>query len=258
MVIQTKTAANSNYQTHPAFLPKEPQLQRLPLPTHTAIGGRQVDSATLREIPLFEIPVNHSFMRQKRIFDVAICLLSLPVTLPLMATVALAVRLESEGGVIFRQTRLGRWGKPFTCFKFRSMQIDAEEVKQQLTQHNEVDGPVFKMKRDPRVTRVGRIIRKLSLDELPQIFNVLRGDMSLVGPRPPVPSEVLEYTSYQMQRLQTIPGLTGLQQVSGRSDLEFEQWVAYDLQYVAEQSLRKDIEILLRTVPAVVSGRGAY
>jgi exopolysaccharide biosynthesis polyprenyl glycosylphosphotransferase len=194
----------------------------------------------------------------KRLFDVVICLLLLPVVLPVMAVVALAIRLDSKGSIIFHQTRIGRHGEPFICLKFRSMYADAEEIKQQLLEQNEADGPVFKMKRDPRITKVGSLIRKLSLDELPQVFNVIRGDMSLVGPRPAVPSEVMQYTDMQMRRLDAIPGLTGLQQVSGRSDLDFESWVAYDLQYINEQSVLTDIKILLRTVPAVVTGKGAY
>jgi lipopolysaccharide/colanic/teichoic acid biosynthesis glycosyltransferase len=138
------------------------------------------------------------------------------------------------------------------------MYVDAEQRLRELQAKNEADGPVFKMKRDPRVTRVGRVIRKLSIDELPQLFNVLKGEMSLVGPRPALPSEVAKYTYEQIGRLHAIPGITGLQQVSGRSDLDFKRWVELDLQYIAEQSIWKDIEILLRTIPAVLLGRGAY
>jgi lipopolysaccharide/colanic/teichoic acid biosynthesis glycosyltransferase len=138
------------------------------------------------------------------------------------------------------------------------MYVDAEQRLRELQAKNEADGPVFKMKRDPRVTRVGRVIRKLSIDELPQLFNVLKGEMSLVGPRPALPSEVAKYTYEQIGRLHAIPGITGLQQVSGRSDLDFKRWVELDLQYIAEQSIWKDIEILLRTIPAVILGRGAY
>ena len=138
------------------------------------------------------------------------------------------------------------------------MYTNAEEIKAQLMAQNEADGPIFKMKNDPRITKVGKIIRKLSLDELPQVFNVINGDMSLVGPRPAVPKEVVEYTPHQLRRLDAIPGLTGLQQVSGRSDLDFEQWIAYDLQYIEEQSVVTDVKILLMTVPAVLTGKGAY
>lgn len=217
-----------------------------------------VEPKSIFETVLHRAPIKSQTLFFKRIFDISVCMLLMPFVLPVMAVVALAIRLESKGGVIFHQTRIGKFGETFTCFKFRSMRIDAEEIKAQLADQNEADGPVFKMKNDPRITRVGRIIRKLSLDELPQIFNVVYGDMSLVGPRPAVPKEVIVYNNVQLQRLATIPGLTGLQQVSGRSDLDFERWVELDLQYVREQSLRKDVEILLRTVPAVVLCKGAY
>jgi lipopolysaccharide/colanic/teichoic acid biosynthesis glycosyltransferase len=175
-----------------------------------------------------------------------------------MAFVALLIKLDSPGPVFFKQTRVGKWGKTFPCYKFRSMYIDAEERKAELMALNEADGVVFKMKNDPRVTRVGRVIRKLSIDELPQLFNVIKGEMSLVGPRPPVPSEVSQYKFEEIRRLESIPGITGLQQVSGRSNLDFKRWVELDLEYIAEQSLMKDIEILLRTIPAVIFGKGAY
>lgn len=194
----------------------------------------------------------------KRALDLVAGTILLVLTLPIMGLVALAVKLDSPGPIIFRQTRVGKWGKTFTCFKFRSMYIDAEARKKELMALNEADGPVFKMKNDPRVTRVGRVIRKLSLDELPQLFNIVRGDMALVGPRPPVPSEVAEYEYYQRRRLDTIPGLTGLQQVSGRSDMDFDRWVALDVEYIEKQSLWYDIKILLKTIPAVLFSRGAY
>jgi exopolysaccharide biosynthesis polyprenyl glycosylphosphotransferase len=194
----------------------------------------------------------------KRVFDLGVCLLLLPLLLPLMAITALAIKLDSQGPVVFKQPRVGKWGKEFSCYKFRSMYVDAEQRKAALAALNEADEVVFKMKKDPRITRVGRIIRKLSIDELPQLFNVMEGTMSLVGPRPPVPYEVRHYAFDQMHRLEVTPGITGLQQVSGRSDLPFKQWIALDLRYIQQQSLRKDIEILVRTIPAVITGRGAY
>jgi exopolysaccharide biosynthesis polyprenyl glycosylphosphotransferase len=194
----------------------------------------------------------------KRVLDVTVAIIALLAASPIMLFTAIAIKLDSPGPIFFKQTRVGKWGETFGCYKFRSMYIDAEERKAQLAKQNESDGPVFKMKNDPRVTRVGRIIRKLSIDELPQIFNVLRGEMSLVGPRPPVPKEVAQYTVEQMRRLDAVPGITGLQQVSGRSDLSFKRWVELDLQYIAEQGIAKDIEILLRTIPAVLTGKGAY
>lgn len=200
----------------------------------------------------------HIVQRLKRGLDLLLATMALLVLFPLMALTALAIKLESPGPIIFRQTRVGKWGKTFTCYKFRSMCMDAEARKQALILQNEVDGPIFKMQIDPRVTRVGRIIRKLSIDELPQLFNVFKGDMSLVGPRPPVPHEVNQYKFDHLRRLDAMPGLTGLQQVSGRSDLPFERWVELDLQYISQQSLRKDLEILLKTIPAVLLGKGAY
>lgn len=194
----------------------------------------------------------------KRLIDIAIIFISLPFLFPLIVLTALAIKLESPGPVIFKQIRVGKWGRPFTCYKFRSMRIDAEQVKQTLLDQNEVDGPVFKMQNDPRITRVGRIIRKTSIDELPQILNVVKGEMSIVGPRPAVPNEVLEYEFEQRRRLNAIPGLTGLQQVSGRSDLTFERWIELDMQYIAEQSIWRDLSIIIKTIPTVIFGKGAY
>jgi exopolysaccharide biosynthesis polyprenyl glycosylphosphotransferase len=194
----------------------------------------------------------------KRLLDLSLSFVALIFLLPFMALIAAAIRLDAPGPVLFKQERVGKWGRTFICYKFRSMYLDAEKRKAELLHLNEADGVVFKMAKDPRVTRVGRIIRKLSLDELPQIFNVLKGEMSWVGPRPPVPYEVDNYKYEYMGRLDAIPGITGLQQVSGRSDLDFERWVELDLLYIEEQSLVKDIEILLKTIPAVISGRGAY
>ncbi len=194
----------------------------------------------------------------KRVLDVTVAIIAIILTAPIMLITAILIKLESPGPVIFKQVRVGKDGEHFYCYKFRSMYVDAEQRLRELQAKNEADGPVFKMKRDPRVTRVGRVIRKLSIDELPQLFNVLKGEMSLVGPRPALPSEVAKYTYEQIGRLHAIPGITGLQQVSGRSDLDFKRWVELDLQYIAEQSIWKDIEILLRTIPAVILGRGAY
>lgn len=196
--------------------------------------------------------------RGKRLFDLFLSLCVLPFALPIMLITAVAIKLDSPGPVIFRQERVGKWGKRFTCYKFRSMHTDAEARKKELMALNEADGVVFKMKNDPRITRVGKIIRKLSIDELPQIFNIIKGDMSLVGPRPPVPIEVDQYQYDHFRRLDTIPGLTGLQQVEGRSGISFSRWVELDVQYIEEQSIQKDIEIILKTIPAVIFGKDAY
>lgn len=196
--------------------------------------------------------------RVKYLFDVALVLLFMPVALLTALPIMLAIKLDSPGPVLYKQVRVGRWGKSFYCYKFRSMYIDADARKNELMEKNEADEIVFKMRNDPRITRIGRIIRKLSIDELPQLINVLKGEMSLVGPRPAVPEEVAYYQFDYLQRLDAVPGITGLQQVSGRSDLEFKRWIELDLQYIQEQSLWKDLEILLKTIPAVITGKGAY
>jgi exopolysaccharide biosynthesis polyprenyl glycosylphosphotransferase len=194
----------------------------------------------------------------KRMLDFVVALTMLIMASPIMLLTAIAIKVDSSGPILFKQTRVGKWGEHFPCYKFRSMYIDAEQRLKELEALNEADGPVFKIKDDPRVTRVGRIIRKLSIDELPQLFNVLKGEMSLVGPRPALPREVAQYEYDQIRRLHATPGITGLQQVSGRSDVDFKRWVELDLQYIAEQSLWKDIEILLKTIPAVLWSKGAY
>ena len=178
---------------------------------------------------------------------------------PVFLTIILAIRLTSKRGdpIFFGQRRCGLNGKIFTCWKFRSMIVDAEKARTELEALNEVDGPVFKIKKDPRITRIGRILRKYSLDELPQLWNVLVGDMSLVGPRPPLPSEVEKYDPWQRRRLSMRPGITCLWQVSGRSNLPFETWMKLDLQYIDNWSLWLDLKILFRTVYVVVTARGA-
>lgn len=203
--------------------------------------------------------IRRKIMRNvKRVLDLSVALIALMIASPVMILTAIAVKLDSPGPILFRQTRVGRWGEHFPCYKFRSMYIDAEQRLQELMTLNEADGPVFKMKNDPRITRVGRFIRKLSIDELPQLFNVIKGEMSLVGPRPALPREVAQYEYEQIGRLNAVPGITGLQQVSGRSNVDFKRWIELDLQYISEQSLWKDIEILIKTIPAVLASRGAY
>ena len=195
----------------------------------------------------------------KRLVDVLASALLLLLLSPVFAFVAILVRLESPGPVFFSQKRVGRAGRSFDFFKFRSMYIDAEARKQELMDQNEMQGGVlFKMKDDPRITRVGGFIRRYSIDELPQLWNVLRGDMSLVGPRPPVPSEVEQYSISDRRRLDAIPGITGLWQVSGRSDIPFDQQVELDVQYIHNATLWENIKLLLKTIAAVLSGRGAY
>jgi exopolysaccharide biosynthesis polyprenyl glycosylphosphotransferase len=194
----------------------------------------------------------------KRVLDVA---LGIPLTLlalPLLAIVAVAIKLDSPGPVLFRQTRVGMHGQPFACYKFRSMVLGAEAEVERLLDRNEASGPLFKIKDDPRRTRVGRFLRRTSLDEFPQLINVLRGEMSLVGPRPPLPSEVEQYAPWHKQRLMARPGMTGLWQVSGRSNLTFDEQVLLDIYYIENWSLLLDVKIILRTIPKMLSAEGAY
>jgi exopolysaccharide biosynthesis polyprenyl glycosylphosphotransferase len=195
----------------------------------------------------------------KRLFDVAVSCMMLVFLIPVFAITALCIVLESRGPVFYSQTRVGTDGRHFRFFKFRSMVVGAHNIKEELLKHNESkDGVLFKMKKDPRVTRVGRIIRKFSIDELPQLFNVLIGDMSLVGPRPATPDEVAQYTLEQRKRLHAVPGITCIWQVSGRSEIPFEKQVQLDIEYIRSTSLMSDLIILLKTIPAVLSGKGAY
>ncbi|WP_462323056.1 sugar transferase [Halochromatium sp.] len=195
----------------------------------------------------------------KRLLDIVASSIGLLLLSPVFLITALAIRFESPGPVFFKQKRVGRWGQLFTIWKFRSMYVDAEERKAELMANNEMAGGViFKMKNDPRVTKVGRVIRKTSIDELPQLWNVLVGDMSLVGPRPPVPSEVDQYSLSDRRRLEVIPGITCIWQISGRSEIPFEQQVELDVQYIQSQSLWTDFKILVKTVPALLLGSGAY
>lgn len=195
----------------------------------------------------------------KRLIDIVVSATALLVLSPLFLLVAVLIKLTDNGPILFTQIRVGRWGCEFAFPKFRSMVPRAEQMKDDLLQQNDhSDSVTFKMKNDPRITWIGRIIRKLSIDELPQLWCVLKGDMSLVGPRPPVPREVAEYTLADRRRLDIIPGLTCIWQVSGRGDIPFNEQVKLDVQYIESQSLWLDFLILLKTIPAVLLGKGAY
>lgn len=194
----------------------------------------------------------------KRLFDIIVATVALTLAFPIMLVTAILIKLTSKGPILFKQVRVGEGGRFFWCYKFRSMCTDAEEKKSQLMHLNEASGPVFKMKKDPRVTPIGAFIRKFSIDELPQFFNVLKGDMSIVGPRPPIPAEVAEYTEFVRGRLAVKPGITCLWQVGGRSNVSFERWVELDLLYINTMSLKNDFKILVQTIPAVLKGSGAH
>jgi exopolysaccharide biosynthesis polyprenyl glycosylphosphotransferase len=230
-------------------------------PALTDIAGPRIHTQQVAGLPLIHVttPTLEGGQRvAKRLFDIIVALLLIIISSPLMAICALMVRLESGGPVLFRQERAGIEGSLFTMIKFRSMVVDAEEKLASLTAHNEGSGVLFKLKSDPRVTRVGRVLRKYSLDELPQFFNVLAGSMSLVGPRPPLPTEVAAYEHDVRRRLLVKPGLTGLWQVSGRSNLSWQDSVRLDLYYVENWSMAGDLVILLKTARAVFRGTGAY
>lgn len=212
-------------------------------------------------IPLIgvkESAISGSALSIKRVMDVLFSLLLFVVLLTPMAIIAFLIKLTSPGPVIFEQARVGRGGKLFTAYKFRTMYVGADDEKEKLAHLNEATGPLFKIRNDPRATRVGRWLRRTSLDELPQLWNVLRGDMSLVGPRPPVPNEVAQYQDWHKRRFDVPPGVTGLWQVSGRSELTFDEMVMLDLYYIENWSPWLDMWILLKTIPALVTARGAY
>lgn len=209
-------------------------------------------------IEIVKTPLRGLNLFLKRASDIVLSLLGIIIISPILLIVALFIKLDSKGPVFIHQKRIGKNGAPFHMHKFRSMVNNAEELKEQLEKYNEADGPAFKMKNDPRITWVGRFIRKFSIDELPQLFNVLKGEMSLIGPRPPLPNEVEQYSDFQWRRLDIRPGITGLWQVSGRSDITFDEWVKLDLYYIEKWSISLELKILLKTIPVVLKGEGAY
>lgn len=200
--------------------------------------------------------LNRGYLLAKRIFDIVGALVLIVVLSPVMLATLLVLTITTKGHPLFFQDRVGYLGRKFRMAKFRTMRLDAARLQHLVS--NEKDGPIFKNRRDPRITRIGRWLRKTSVDELPQLFNVLAGSMSLVGPRPPVPEEVARYEPWQRRRLAVKPGLTCLWQISGRSEIQFEEWVRMDLWYLKHQGLGTDLELLAKTPTSVISGRGAY
>ena len=220
---------------------------------------KEIDEAVI-DIDLENIQTNNSifYIVSKRIIDIIGSLAGLIFLSPLFLIVAILIKLEDpKGKVFFSQERNGKYPATFKMYKFRSMVHNAEELLEKLKDQNEQTGPVFKMQEDPRITRVGKFIRKTSIDELPQLFNVLMGDMSLVGPRPPIPREVEQYTTYQMQRLGVKPGLTCLWQVGGRNSVDFDGWVELDIEYIQKRSLWLDIKLIIKTVFVLFGDRNA-
>ena len=194
----------------------------------------------------------------KRFFDIAMSAVGLIGLSPVMAIIAYKIKREDGGPIVYKQTRIGKNGKKFEMYKFRSMIVNADQLIVKLQDKNEVDGAMFKMKHDPRVTKVGRFIRKHSLDELPQLINVLKGDMSLVGPRPPLPSEVKQYTNYDKQRLYVIPGCTGLWQATVRNKVGFDQMVQLDIEYIQKANFLFDLWIIWKTIKIVINPNESY
>ncbi len=219
-------------------------------------NGSETELLSIAEITEHPLPPVYRFA--KRTLDVVFSSLFLLVFFPLFLIVGLIVRLTSPGPIFYRSTRIGLCGKPFAFLKFRSMYVDANERRAELEAHNEKDGPIFKMKHDPRITPIGRILRKYSLDEIPQLVHVLLGQMTLVGPRPPLPGEVANYNDRQRRRLSIKPGITCYWQVRGRSNLSFEEWIDLDLLYIEEMCMTTDLATLLQTPRAVIKGHGAY
>jgi exopolysaccharide biosynthesis polyprenyl glycosylphosphotransferase len=227
------------------------------LPSKANLEIANVSGVNLPMLGLRRTPTGELRLAVKRLMDIAGGLVGIIIAGPVMIATAIAIKIDSKGPVLFRQTRAGRNGRKFTMYKFRSMVVDAEEKKAALMHLNEMGGPVFKIKRDPRITRVGRFIRRTSIDELPQFFNIFMGDMSMVGPRPPLPSEVEEYEAWQRRRLSVKPGLTGAWQVSGRNQVDFDEWMQLDLEYIDNWSLWLDIKIMAKTIPTVLFHKGA-
>ncbi len=222
---------------------------------------RRVDLDSLNGIPLIgsgPATMSSSALLIKRIIDLVLILLALPFLLVIFIIVGLVITLDSRGPILYKHPRIGKNGRHFEMYKFRTMIVGADKLQEELREMNEVDGPIFKIKEDPRRTRVGRILRRISIDEIPQLINVVRGEMSIVGPRPGTPDEVAQYEPWQRERLTVRPGLTGLWQVSGRSNIPFDEMCLLDIFYIENWSLDTDIRIMLQTIPNVLLGHGAY
>ncbi|GGD76242.1 multidrug MFS transporter [Paenibacillus nasutitermitis] len=209
--------------------------------------------------PLERKKSKRSYLMMKRAMDIIMAFIGLVCISPAFIVIAIIIKMEDpKGSIFFHQVRIGKHEKPFKMFKFRSMVSNAEELLEDLLAKNEINGAMFKMKEDPRITRIGKFIRRTSIDELPQLWNVIRGDMSLVGPRPPLPREVEEYTNYDKLRLKVTPGCTGLWQISGRNELSFHEMVQLDLLYIKKRSVLYDIKIILKTVRVLLGSKDAY
>ncbi|KHE71457.1 multidrug MFS transporter [Halobacillus sp. BBL2006] len=213
------------------------------------------------EIPSYNLRINESmyYLFLKRSMDIFLSILGLILLAPLLILVSILIKIDDpRGNVIFKQTRVGKNEIKFNMYKFRSMVSNAEQLKASLINENEADGPVFKMKKDPRITKIGAFIRKTSIDELPQLINVIKGEMSLVGPRPPILEEVNQYSNYEKLRLRVLPGLTCYWQVGGRNDISFKEWIELDLKYITERNIFIDIKLIVKTITVLFGSKNAY
>ncbi|MFO7914272.1 MAG: sugar transferase [Candidatus Krumholzibacteriales bacterium] len=226
--------------------------------TEIRTGGsfQQEDSIAL--LSDYNIRQSRFYLITKRALDLIVASLIVLMVLPLVPVIVLLIKMDSKGPVLFRQKRVGKNGKVFELFKFRSMVDGAEKALDSLRPLSNREGPIFKIEEDPRITRVGRFLRRSSLDELPQIINVLKGDMTIVGPRPNLPSEVAQYLPWQRTRLLVRPGITCFWQVTGRSHIGFQEWMRLDLEYIRKRSIKTDLKIIFKTFPAVIARKGAY
>jgi lipopolysaccharide/colanic/teichoic acid biosynthesis glycosyltransferase len=221
-------------------------------------GNRQEQLCT-PNLKTEETNISKTYIICKRSMDLLLACLGVIFLLPVFITIAIIIKLEDKkGSIIFKQQRVGKDGELFYMYKFRSMVTNAEKLKANLMDKNEVDGPVFKIKNDPRITKIGKFLRKTSLDELPQLFNVIKGNMSLVGPRPPLLEEVSRYTTHERKRLSVTPGLTCYWQVGGRSNLSFEEWIELDLKYIRERNILIDIKLIFKTILVLFGSKGAF
>lgn len=216
--------------------------------------GKELEVVNMQ---LINIANQNRYEKIKRFFDICLSAAALVVLSPLLLVIAILIYLEDKGPVIYSQTRIGKDGRAFKLYKFRSMCVDADEKLKDLQKLNERDGPVFKIRDDPRVTKIGKFIRKTCIDELPQLVNIIKGDMSIVGPRPPLPNEVEQYNSYQKQRLLVVPGLTCYWQIQKGEETTFDEWVELDLKYIKERSILLDFRLILLTFKVILSGKGA-
>lgn len=217
-----------------------------------------VDISEIQNRKKMDAYMPRSYFTIKKVMDIVGSLVGIMLALPLFIGISIAIKIESRGPVFFSQERVGKNGRVFKMYKFRSMIVDAEKLLDKLAEKNEMSGPMFKMKEDPRVTKVGKFIRKTSLDELPQLFNVLKGDMSLVGPRPNLPSEVAKFNYMQRNKLLVKPGITCYWQVMGRNSIGFEEWIELDLKYIRERSLLLDLKLILKTFSVLAGDKNAY